>query len=122
MKTYKQIDFWVQVILISVFVAASLINRDYTFIAGYFTVGAWQVISMIVHQLKGCYTGKKMRRYYYHRIILFAVIAMCLVAIIPYFFMVYYVLLFVAPIMALYYLKICYHETFQYMVRPLDII
>ena len=36
MKKFKKIDTWVSILLIIVFAIAALINRDYTFLAGYF--------------------------------------------------------------------------------------
>ena len=122
MKRVKQIDFWMQALLMSSFLVISLVKLDNTFIIGYIVVGAWQVVSMIVHQAKGCYTGRSMPRYYYHWFTLLVLIAVVLGTFIPFVFINYYFLLFASPLLALGYLKICYHETFQYMVRPLELV
>ena len=51
MKTFKIIDFLGQVLLVVLFTIASLIKQDSTFIWGYFIVGGWQAISMLIHHL-----------------------------------------------------------------------
>ncbi len=49
MKKFKKIDAWVSAVLIIGFAVPSFINQDATFIIGYFVVGGWQVISMLLH-------------------------------------------------------------------------
>ena len=63
MKKLKEADMWISIVLIAGFTAASLINRDYTFIIGYFVVGGWQVISMIIHVFNKWFTEKWGSRY-----------------------------------------------------------
>ena len=59
MKKFKKIDVWISIILITGFAIATLINRDNTFMLGYFVVGGWQVISMVVHVYYHSFTEKK---------------------------------------------------------------
>ena len=122
MKNFKTIDFIIQVFLIISFIIKSMLNIDQTFIYGYFIVGGWQVISMIVHQINKWYTKQGSRRFYYHRITAATLIIMPSGFIIPSFFIVWVPLLFVAPIMAIYYLATCYREVFYPAKRPLELI
>ena len=122
MKNFKTIDFIIQVFLIISFIIKSTLNIDQTFIYGYFIVGGWQVISMIVHQINKWYTNQGSRRFYYHRITAATLFIIPSGFIIPNFFIVWVPLLFVAPIMAIYYLAICYREVFYPAKRPLELI
>ena len=122
MKDFKTIDFIIQVFLIISFIIKSMLNIDQTFIYGYFIVGGWQVISMIVHQINKWYTNQGSRRFYYHRITAATLIIIPSGFIIPNFFIVWVPLLFIAPIIAIYYLAICYREVFYPAKRPLELI
>ena len=64
MKTFKKTDFWISCLLITGFIIASLIRMDSTLIIGYFTVGGWHVISMVVHSLNRWFTEKGSARYF----------------------------------------------------------
>lgn len=110
MKTFKQIDVWIQMLMILVFTILSLIRQDATFIIGYFTVGGWQVISMVAHEVGGSFTNAGSRRYYYHRLTLFTVLFMLLSMWLTPLLLIFGILLFAAPVLALYYLYICYKE------------
>lgn len=122
MKDFKTIDFIIQVFLVIYLTITSMVNMDRTFIYGYFIVGGWQVISMIVHQINKWYTNQGSRRFYYHRITAATLFIIPSGFIIPNFFIVWVPLLFVAPIMAIYYLAICYREVFYPAKRPLELI
>lgn len=120
MKTYKQIDFWGSVVLIIGFAIASLIRLDSTFIAGYFIVGAWQLISIVVHEKKHWFNSKWSDRRFYHKMILTILIcvlislAICAVTTFGYalLLIILFPLLIVSPVFAVYYTTICYHELF----------
>lgn len=114
MKKFKIIDTWISIILIAGFAIVSLIKQDGTFITGYFVVGGWQVISMLVHTYNHCFTYKNGSRYVYHWITLISVITMPVGS--------FLILLFTAPFMAVYYTWICYSETYIKMTRPLDLL
>ena len=114
MKQFKVIDFWISSILIAGFLVASMINRDFTFLAGHIIVGAWQVISMIVHAATQCFTYKSGARYWYHWITLIFLLTMPVGS--------FWILLFTAPFMAIYYTCLCYNETYVKMQRPLAVL
>jgi hypothetical protein len=122
MKTFKQGDLLLQIAMIISFAAASLRLQDQTFIWAYCTVGAWQIVSMIVHQVQQRNTRTGGRRYYYHRVSAFTLVAMASGFIFPPLFFLWFVMLFAAPFMAVYYTAICFKEVYQPAKRPLELI
>jgi hypothetical protein len=115
MKTFKLIDFWVSVGLIIAFLALSVITLDDTFFIGYFVVGGWQVISMIVHALTKTFTYWPGARYAYHWITLISIITMPVGS--------FMILIIAAPVMAVFYATLCGYEVFVKMNRrPLAIL
>lgn len=123
MKKFKLYDTWISIIMIAVFTIVSVIRMDGTFIAGYFTIGAWQVISMLVHYFNKWFTESPGPRRLYHRFMLIlvvaAVIGIC-IPIIGYFILM--VLLFAAPVLAIVYTCICHNEVYVKMQRPLALL
>ena len=122
MRTLKKVDLFVQVVLILGFAITTVSQNSNAFILGYFVVGAWQGASMVVHTLKSWHTRKGSARSIYQVVtvvvLLLAVLSFTLPIIIYFFF----ALLFLAPFMAITYAAICYHETFYYTKRPLELI
>ena len=114
MQRFKLIDFWISTLLIAGFTIASIINLDATFLLGYLVVGGWQAISMIVHIAARSFVYKGGERYAYHWIALIAVVTLPIGS--------YWILLFIAPVMACYYARICYIEIFIKMKRPLALL
>ncbi len=114
MKKFKKIDGWASVVLIIAFSVATIINQDYTFLLGYFVVGAWQVFSMLVHAYHRLFTRKGSTRYVYHWITLISLVTMPVGS--------YWILLFTAPFMAVFYTWLCFDELRQMIRRPLAIL
>ena len=110
MKKFKQIDVWISISLISIFTALGFVRLDYTFFVGYFVVGGWQVISMLVHIAQKWFTDKGGARYIYNWI--------TLVSLITFPLGTFWILLFTAPFMAVYYTYQCYDEVYVKMQRP----
>ena len=123
MKKIKQADLIISIALITVFFVLSFINQDMTFIIGYFVVGGWQVISMIVHAIYGWYTGKGGRRFIYHCIVL-CIILLGLIGLMANIILsiLAYPMLFAAPFMAVYYTWICFDEVHVKMQRPITLL
>ena len=120
MKKFKQADYFISLLLILVFVIISFINQDITWIIGYFVVGGWQVISMIIHAFFGWFTVKNSRRYVYQYIVLIIIVLALLGLIVePILVLLAFPMLFAAPVMAIYYTWICYEEVYVKMQRPL---
>ncbi|MEP7237956.1 MAG: hypothetical protein ABI685_08830 [Ferruginibacter sp.] len=114
MKKFKEVDAWISIILITGFAIATIINRDYTFILGYFIVGSWQVISMLVHVYCHSFTQKKGIRRNYHWITLISLITMPIGS--------FWILLFAAPFMAVFYTWLCFDEVRKMNQRPLALL
>jgi hypothetical protein len=114
MKKFKEVDTWISIILITGFAIASIINRDYTFLLGYFVVGGWQVISMLVHVYHHSFTEKKGIRRNYHWVTFISLITMPIGS--------FWILLFTAPFMAIFYTWLCYDEVRKMNRRPLAIL
>jgi hypothetical protein len=121
MKTYKQIDFWGSVILINGFIIASFIRMDATFIIGYFVVGAWQLVSIIVHGVKQWFTRKGNSRLIYQHLIIVLACALTGAFVIflaahevggIFLMVILFALLITAPFLAISYTVICYNELF----------
>jgi hypothetical protein len=119
MKQFKIVDFWINVGLIISFILISIAEGNENFLSnyfltGYFVVGAWQVISMLVHAFRHCFTNKYGARYIYHWIVFVSIVTMPLGS--------FWILLFTAPFMAVFYTCICYRETYIKMKRPLTLL
>jgi heme/copper-type cytochrome/quinol oxidase subunit 4 len=114
MKKFKIIDLWVSIIFITGFAIVTIINRDSTFMLGYFVVGAWQVISMLVHVYYHSFTEKKSSRRTYHWITFISLITMPIGS--------FWILLYTAPFMAVFYTGLCFYEVRKMHQRPLAIL
>lgn len=121
MENFKTIDFWVNVLLIACFILlkipacikeGGLLNNQ--LLEGYFIVGSWQVISMIIHVVNSSFIKKWGARFVYSWISLLAIITIPVGS--------FWVLVFTAPFMAIYYTCICYQETYVKMKRPMDLL
>jgi hypothetical protein len=113
MKRFMIFDFWVNVLLIIGFTIIGLIKKDVTFLYGYFTVGGWQVISMIMHAVNKQTISISNIRKSYHWITVFSIAGMFTIVF-------FYVLLYIAPFMAIFYTSLCGFEVFAKVKRPLD--
>ncbi|MEP7144535.1 MAG: hypothetical protein ABI707_16735 [Ferruginibacter sp.] len=114
MKQFKIIDLFINIALVSGFSVYCLIKQNGSFITGYFVVGGWQVISMLIHVYNKCFTYKSGSRYTYHWITFISLVTMPLGS--------FLILLFTAPFMAIYYTYLCYHEVYVKMQRPLALL
>ncbi len=117
MKTYKQIDFFVQTIAIIAGVIFSVMAlggalpvRDYEMIYSYFVVGALQILSCLIHLFFVQSQYKSTGRKGYHITLL--VIIFCLAITYPFEALIFtgLGLLFVSPIMAVLYCWMCFKE------------
>lgn len=118
MKFLKQTDLAISIVLITGFSAWYMYDQDILFTA-YFITGGWQVLSMIVHEGKGWFTGKASGRRAYHWISGIIILLGVLAPLIYIFFFIYLIMLFAAPVMAVIYSLICYNELKSLKNRPL---
>lgn len=104
MRQFKQIEFYLNIILIASFTISMLVmQKGELLFLSYFIVGAVQVIGMIIHELNRWFTAKKSTRRYYHWIVLI------LILLFPAGFSFWF-LLYTAPFFALFYTYICWKE------------
>lgn len=118
MKTFKTCDAWISTGLILSFMIINIIDKpesliDTNILTGYFVVGGWQVISMLVHACTRLFTERWGARYIYHWLTLISLVT------IPGSF---WVLAFTAPFMAIYYTGLCFREVRKMNQRPLSIL
>jgi hypothetical protein len=123
MKQFKIIDFWISSLLIAGFTIVSIFKGSETFMYGYFTVGGWQIISMVIHFINKWFCNKGTVRYNYQRAV-FVLILISLAGLVfkPLLFLVLFLLVFAAPVMAVYYTFICHEEIYIKMQRPLALL
>lgn len=118
MKGFKTADFCISVALILYYTLVAIPFHigfsDFILIEGYLVVGTWQSISMLIHRITGHFVHRWSKRSIYHWISLIAIITMPAGSI--------WILVFIAPIMAVYYTYLCYEETFIKMKRPMALL
>jgi len=120
MKQLKQVDFFISTGLIIAYVIIILIEPKKSFInngyliQGYFVVGAWQIISMIVHVVFKNRQALSSIRKTYNWITVVCIVTM------PMGFVMLAILLYAAPLLATFYTGICGFEVFKKVERPLD--
>jgi hypothetical protein len=121
MKEFKRIDFCISIALISAAILCLPIKPVVAFMIGYFGLGTWHVISIVIHFFNKWFCEKGSARDNYHLLIfiilLLALVGMLLTEIL---WVVAFVLLFAAPLMAVFYTNLCYNEVYIKMKRPLD--
>ena len=123
MKRFKQADFFGQVILIIAFIVALGTWGFSTIIAGYIIVGVWQLTSMVIHFYNEWHMNRGGKRSYYFYISVSTVVLICAAFLFPSALLSFlYLLLFLAPLMAIYYTSICYNEVFHPYRRPSETI
>ncbi len=104
MKAFKKTELYLSVSLIAFFAAWYAIEQEgSSLFLGYFIVGGLHILGMLVHAAKGWFTGKGSKRYYYHWTMILLLIL--LPTGVPVF-----LLLYTAPLFALYYTWICWKE------------
>jgi hypothetical protein len=121
MKNYKRADWIVQLMLMSYIILHMAITQEATILfAGYFVVGGWQLISMLLHEYAGSFTAKGSRRRYYHNSVYIILLIALTGILIPQLLLIFYLLLYISPFMAIWYTYLCFDETEHHMRRPLS--
>lgn len=121
MKTFKLIDCWIQIIIISICLVLSVV-QVLPFYYAYFIVGGAQLLSMLIHEAMHSFTLRGSARRKYHTVVYVIVVSMISSIWLEPFLFIFVLLLFVAPFMAVYYVSLCYREVYVYMKRPLSIL
>ena len=121
MKTFKQIDWRLQAaLIISSMVILFVDESPYEPFYGYFIVGGFQFVSIVIHEINGSFISKGSRRRYYHNAVYIIVSIMLLSIILTPLLVIFLPMLFAGPLMAFYYLYTCYDEVMHHMQRPLS--
>lgn len=121
MKTYHRIDIATQAILILAGIISGITGiyrQGDSFIYFYFIVGLWQISSTIVHIFFTTHTTLHHHRRFYLKLVLITLILGLIFGILfslepssAFFLLLYfYGLLWLSPLMAFYYLYICWKE------------
>jgi hypothetical protein len=120
MKQFKIIDFWITIFLVIAALVCIPITVGTAFIIGYFGIGTWHVISMLIHFFNKCFTDKSEARYNYQWTV-FVILLLALAGILIHsiLWILAFIMLIAAPIMIIIYGNICYNEI-QKMKRPLE--
>jgi len=77
---------------------------------------------MLIHEITKSFIPKNSARRVYQNIVYVIVSFMLLAPLLNGFALIFYPMVFVAPFMAIYYLSICYRETYNYFKRPLSVL
>jgi hypothetical protein len=121
MKIFKILDVYISITLMLTALMLLPFDGTYAFVCGYFILGSWHCVSMLVHAIKGWFVTKQFARINYHWTVAVVIVFAGLALLIKSLMMVLMVVMLIAgPIMAIIYTSICYKETFKFMKRPLD--
>jgi hypothetical protein len=115
-------DLFISLSLIIASIITGLIWGMKIALFGYYLTGGWQIASMLFHTHYNCFTKKGSVRYYYHWLATVCCCCLLLAGILTAFRFTYFLLLLSAPLMAFYYIYICYQEIFVKMQRPLALL
>lgn len=124
MKALKLADLFIQILLMFSAIVAIIIGTDKMLIlcTCYFIIGGYQLSGMLIHEFNNWFTARGTTRRYYHNISYTIAICMILTPLVKFTGIVFFPLLYIAPFMAIYYIWLCYKETFIYLKRPLSIL
>ncbi|MGN6291714.1 MAG: hypothetical protein ACTHMV_03140 [Chitinophagaceae bacterium] len=110
MKLYKELDFWIQVVLILNCTLYPLLIDSYFLLYSYLIVGSWQLLSAGIHWVLPKSYFPVPGRLYYLRTLLGLLIAGILSLFTKLIFIYGVLLLIVSPMLAIWYAYICYAE------------
>lgn len=103
MKQYKYVELMLNASLITGFIFCFAITQSFEWLfVSYFVVGGLQLLSMIFHIIKGWFSNHIMRNGYY--IFLLFVFIFTLAG------SGFWLLMYASPLMAAFYLFVCYRE------------
>ena len=122
MKKFKQADVLISGVLIIASIGWAFTTYDERFFVGYFVVGGWQVVSMIVHTVMDWFCEKGTARSNYQWTVFLIIIVALLGFVIYPLLIIYFLLLFLSPFMAIWYTWLCYNETYVKMRRPMALL
>ncbi|WP_407526277.1 hypothetical protein PDL71_05145 [Lacibacter sp. MH-610] len=112
MKTFKLVEIVLNAALIVSFVCVFAVTQSLELLfLSYFIVGGVQLLSMFFHVFKGWFSNHNIRFVYYFFVLFIG--ALCFGGI------GFFILLYTAPLMASFYVFICYRELKILQLREL---
>jgi hypothetical protein len=120
MKRFKEIDLVLQVSILFLSAVAIMPYKEYALIGFYLVLGGWQLVSAIVHQATGFFRSGARRLYTYLCYVLVLLLGFSFTAM-PFGIFFLYFMVVAGPLMAIYYLVICFTE-YRFLKRPSDLI
>ncbi|PZR26021.1 MAG: hypothetical protein DI535_15825 [Citrobacter freundii] len=111
MKRFKAIDLRIQIFLVPLFTIIAIIDQGYFFTA-YIVVGSWQMLSALLHLWLGQHNIALKARRSYTIAAFSSLILMLLFFTLGTTTFIYYgaFMLIVSPMLAIWYIYICYEE------------
>ena len=118
MKKIKQIDLYIQIILLATWLLSLCFKIDYV-LYGYFIVGSWHLISLIFYWVVGI--AKNDINYKIITVVIAIIIGLLSLSffINPLMYLTFIMLLIVSPILAIYHSFTCYLNFKTSKQRPL---
>jgi len=115
MKPYKLIDFIIGILLIIICTFSAFVLKEAYFFYGYFVVGGWQLLSMLIHMANNDKYIRSSNRKIYEKMILWILIIGVLSLLLtllemPILIFYLYAMLIFSPVLAIYYQVVCYIE------------
>lgn len=109
---FKKADIIIQSAALVIIGAIWFFDSDFAMISFFLGIGGWQLISTTIHLVQRWNQGFLGRRIYQYTLL--SLILIFLISLVNATVMVWvlYLLLFIAPLLAFYYLVICYVEVF----------
>lgn len=109
-RTFKKIDLIIQLLLLVSIGGTWFFYKDLAMMGFFCGLGGWQLISVVFHLVKGwesTFLGRKIYLY-----VLLTLVTSFLLSLLyaPVMIWILYLSLFITPVMAFYYLVICYIE------------
>lgn len=107
---FKQIDLIVQLLILLATGAMYFVDSNMAFISLYFVFGGWQFMSMLVHLIAKWNNDHFLRRIYLFALLVIVIIFLISLALVTLMIWLFYLLLFVTPVLGLYYVLVCWLE------------
>lgn len=107
---FKQIDLIVQLLILLTTGALYFVDTNMAFTSLYFVMGGWQFMSMLVHLIAKWNNDHLPRRIYLFALLAIVIIFLISLAFVTLMIWYFYLLLFITPVLGLYYTLICWLE------------
>ena len=111
--TFKKTDIIVQSAALLVVGAIWFFDADMAITSFFLGIGGWQLLSMFIHLVQRWNQQFAARRVYQYSLLVLALVFLTSLLYAPVMIWVLYFLLFIAPVLAVYYTVLCYLEFFK---------